>query len=329
MTNLIVSRRCNQRCAYCFAEDELSAAREKTSRQADFIPMEVFEQRLDYLDRSGITQARFLGGEPTLHPRFAELVHRARARNKTVVVFSNGLMPDASLEALLDLPDECGGVIMNVTNMGDADKTDSTLRRKYVLTQLGVKAQPGCTIYRTDQDLDFLIGLIIDCACKRAIRVGLAQPVMDGRNQYLPTRDYQKVGERLYQFAIRAAREGIKIELDCGFVRCMFSEKTLAGLEERNAGLGWHCNPIIDIDVDGKAFHCFPLAGKYWSNLQLVDTASSLREAFLQRTMPYRQAGIYKACSSCSYKINQVCSGGCLANTIKRFSTQRMVIKSI
>ena len=37
MTNLIVSRRCNQKCSYCFAEDELSTARKKLpARQISF-----------------------------------------------------------------------------------------------------------------------------------------------------------------------------------------------------------------------------------------------------------------------------------------------------
>jgi radical SAM protein with 4Fe4S-binding SPASM domain len=320
MTNLIVSRRCNQSCSYCFAGDP--PARDGLQAQ-DYLSVEEFEQRLDYLDRSGIQQARFLGGEPTLHPRFAELVQRARARGKTIVVFSNGWMPEMALAALEALsPEECG-VILNLTTTGvDGQSPAGLKRRKAVMRRLGQRAQPGCNIYRTDQDLDFISELINECGLKRAVRVGLAQPVLAGSNEFLPTKDYATAGDRLARYAYRAAGEGIRVELDCGFVRCMFSEEALSDLLELGADLDWRCNPIIDIDVDGRAFHCFPLSSRYWTDLEPGQTAADLRDAFAEQVEPYRQAGIYKECSSCAYKINQTCSGGCLANIMRRFKTQ-------
>lgn len=329
MTNLIVSRRCNQKCSYCFAEDELSRAREQTSQDTDFISTEIFDQRLDYLERSGITQARLLGGEPTLHPQFSELVQRIRMRGLKVVVFTNGLMPEASLVALENLSlDECG-VIMNVTPLNNNGCSENTRRQGNTLKRLGQKAQVGCNIFHEGQDLSFLIERIVTSGCKQAVRIGLAQPVLDGTNQYLPTRSYRWVGEQLFQFARNAARDGIRIELDCGFVPCMFSDEALGRLGELNADLGWRCNPIIDLDINGKAFHCFPLSGKYWTDLRPADTASGLREAFQEKTRPYRQTGIFKECSICPKKIEQVCSGGCLAHTIKRFSTQPVHVYSV
>jgi radical SAM protein with 4Fe4S-binding SPASM domain len=337
MTNLIVSRRCNQSCAYCFAADSLSANSLlanslSADSQSDYISLEAFEQRLDYLDRSGIQQARFLGGEPTLHPQFPELVRRAQARGKQVIVFTNGWMPPAALAALADLPDEQCSVILNVSASGAAGggaAAGSSLgeaarfqRQREVLRRLGQKAQPGCNLYKTDQSLNDVVRLIIESGCRRAIRVGLAQPVLQGGNAYLPARAYRLVGEQIVHFAQNAARAEIKIELDCGFVRCMFSEENLCSLAGLHADLGWRCSPIIDIDVDGEAFHCFPLAGKVHAQVGPQTTAADLREAFIQQTQIYRQAGIYKECSICPDKIDQTCSGGCLANIMRRFSTQ-------
>lgn len=337
MTNLIISRRCNQKCSYCFAPDLENAGTTAGSAAAiaprDFISIADFEERLDFLDRSGIDQARFLGGEPTLHPRFPELIRRARARGKTIVVFSNGWMPNAALAALEELsPAECG-VILNLTTTGaDTPTPARQKRREAVMRRLGQRAQPGCTIYHAGQDLDFITALIEACGLKRAVRVGLAQPVLDGKNAFLPPKDYPIVGERLAAYALRAARSGIRVELDCGFVRCMFPDEALADLVELGVDFDWHCGPILDFDVDGRVFHCFPLSGQFWTGplpgqsasapLATAPAAGDLRDAFARQAAPYRQAGIYKECSSCPHKINQTCSGGCLANTIRRFQSQ-------
>lgn len=319
MTNLIISRTCNQSCSYCFASDE------STGQQPEFMSLETYERCLDFLDRSGIQQARFLGGEPTLHPQFAEFVRRARARGKIIVVFTNGLMPGPALEALDALPTEQCAIVMNVSTTGKSGTaTPLSGQRRAALQRLGQKIQLGCNIYRPDFDIDWLIDLVVETGCKRAVRVGLAQPVLGGQNVSLPVRSYPWVGERIAQFAERAAALGIQIELDCGFVRCMFSDAAVARLEELGADLGWRCSPVIDIDTNEDAFHCFPLSASYSApGGFLADprwTADGLRALFESQAAPYRQAGIYKECAICRYKHHQICSGGCLANIIPRFS---------
>ena len=47
--------------------------------------------------------------------------------------------------------------------------------------------------------------------------------------------------------------------------------------------------------------------------------ASALRAAFEAETRFYRQAGVFKECSSCSFKEEGECPGGCLATTMRRF----------
>lgn len=240
-------------------------------------------------------------------------------------------MPPQALEALEALPPEQCSVVLNVSASGKhesgAGKNTAALsRQEEVLRRLGPRAQPGCNIYRPDVALEFIIDLIVETGCKRAVRMGLAQPIVGGENTFLPVRAYPYAGERILQFAERAAQAGIKLELDCGFVRCMFSDAAVARLEALGADLGWHCSPIIDIDTDGTVFHCFPLSGKFSAQVDFTPeagiTAALLRDQLQSKTTLYRLAGIYKECASCRYKHDQTCSGGCLANTIRRFSSE-------
>ncbi len=78
MANLVISAICNQNCAYCFTTDHRQPGH-------DFLPLGAFGERLDFLFRSGIQEARLLGGEPTLHPQFPELVSRRPAIEQTAV----------------------------------------------------------------------------------------------------------------------------------------------------------------------------------------------------------------------------------------------------
>lgn len=317
MTNILVSRTCNQSCAYCFASDYLADSYLEGSQP--FLPLEAFDSRLEFLDRSEINQVRLLGGEPTLHPDFPELVHRAHLSHRHLLVFSNGWMPEAALQSLESLsPEECTVVI----NLSAGSNVDCEPARRQVIQRLGLRAQPGYNIYQPSFDLNYLIPLILETGCRRSVRLGLAQPALSASNQYLNPKQYPWVGQRIVQFALQAAREGIKIELDCGFVRCMFSEDDLKILKSIKADMGWHCSPILDIELEGHVFHCFPLSAAWQVELTSSDKASELRTRFSEKFKLYRLAGIYRQCSSCAYKLSQECSGGCLSATMLRFRSQ-------
>lgn len=157
MANLIVAEICNMACPYCFAGYSMSAARRSSS--SVFISPEDFEQRLDFLDRSDINDVRLMGGEPTLHPHFVELVQRAHQRNKNVILFTNGVIPEAALHCLEELPVEACHVLVN---MNSSRKTGGQVaedagRRKEVLKRLGTRALPGYTIFSPNFQLDTLI----------------------------------------------------------------------------------------------------------------------------------------------------------------------------
>lgn len=316
MANLMVTTFCNLQCPFCFAAGELSSAPDA----GRFLSLAALEARLDFLDRSGIAQVRLIGGEPTLHPRFPELVARARARGKHLLVFSHGLMPERSLRCLEALPVDACLVLINTNATRDgALSTAAAHRRQIVMQRLGQRALPGFTIDRLDCHLEDLLDLIAATGCRRALRVGLAHPTLHGSNTALHPKQYPAVGHKLATFATKAAAVGVKLEFDCGFVRCMFSAADLMALEAAGAATGWHCNPILDIGLDDLAIHCFPLGATASCRMAADATAIALRAQLAQQVAAYRAAGIYAECSSCAYRARDECMGGCLATTMRRY----------
>ncbi len=319
MANLIVTNVCNLKCPYCFAGQYLETAKQATD--SAFIGLATFQERLDFLDRSGINEIRLIGGEPTLHPQFPELIEQAHQRGKRIVVFSHGLMPDRALACLEALsPQACIVIVnMNATRHAEGPSQQEVTKRKMTLMRLGDRASLGFNIYTPAFDMDFLLTLIQEAHCQPSIRVGLAQPILSGDNAFLHPKQYRLVGAELARFAQRAARAGVKLDLDCGFVRCMFSNDEIAHLREAGTQFEAHCNPILDIDISGRVIHCFPLTNHVELAPNTGLDAGAMRAALDAQTKLFREAGIYRECSTCPIKLRGECTGGCLANTLRRF----------
>ncbi|MBU0703105.1 MAG: radical SAM protein, partial [Chloroflexi bacterium] len=177
MANLAVSAVCNQRCPYCFTSDHLNGDR----ANGGFLAVGDFDARLDFLDRSDIDQARLLGGEPTLHPQFPELVERARARGKRIVVFTNGLMPEGSLACLEQVPATECTVLVNVNDPAEVE-VETFEHQRATIRRLDGRVLLGFNIYRPNFQPDFLLSLIAEAGCRPAIRLGLAHPCLSGEN---------------------------------------------------------------------------------------------------------------------------------------------------
>jgi hypothetical protein len=317
MANIEVVSVCNMNCPYCFAGAHMHEV--KAQNKLPFISLEVFEQRLDFLDRSAVEQVRLIGGEPSLHPQFPELVRRVQLRKKPIMVFSHGIMPERALAALEQLsPDECTVLInMNAIRGPQGDRADDQARRIQTIRRLGQRALLGYTIYTTNFGLEWLLPIIREANCRKMIRVGLAHPILFGQNDYLHPKQYPIVGAGLVAFCELAAKDSVALDFDCGFVRCMFSDADIDTLRRANTQFGWHCGPILDVDIQGNASHCFPLAGTI--EIATHADASVLRNELQERTQLYRTAGIYRECSSCAYKQSGECSGGGMEHIMRRF----------
>jgi len=323
MANLSISTVCNQNCAYCFTVDHLvdgnpGDAQEPLAEQG-FMPIDAFQERVDFLKRSSIQDVRFLGGEPTLHPQFVELINRARAADMRVVVFTNGLVPEEVLASLEMLPTDQCTVMVNVNQPADTGLDELFQQRRETLRRLGGLALPGFNIYRLDCDMDFLLSLIDETDCKPTIRLGMAQPCLTSENRTIHPNQYRAVAVKIVRLARIAAKVGVNLDFDCGFVRCMFSDDDLDALRTAGANVGWQCNPILDVDIRGVVIHCYPLSKLARLPLTSESDAAALRRAFEARARPYRLAGVFKECSICPFKASGECPGGCLAATIRRF----------
>jgi MoaA/NifB/PqqE/SkfB family radical SAM enzyme len=115
---LIVTRRCNLACGYCNEFDQVSQP----------VPYETLVERIDHLtDTLGVTIMDFLGGEPLLHPRMADLVAHARSKGCWTNIITNGLLLSEKLVLALN---EAGlnSMCVSIDRINPTDFTHKGLR---------------------------------------------------------------------------------------------------------------------------------------------------------------------------------------------------------
>ena len=303
MANISVTTACNRDCQYCFAGPERRSG-------AGHMSLRTFGRALDFLERSGIRDARLLGGEPTLHPEFPRLAELALGRGFRVRVFSNGLIPEPALRWMENQAQNRVAVLINVAP-GDSRQTVAFRRLRERVTL-------GLNINTPTFDPSFLVDLIREYGLARRIRFGLAHPTADGSNRFLDPRQYRTVGARLARFQGTSRAAGVEPSFDCGFVPCMFPPDFP---DVPGADIGTSCSPVLDILPDGQVVSCYPLAALAREPMPEGEIAGALRSRFTARFFAYRRLGVFRECAACERRESGRCFGGCLAASIQRLRT--------
>jgi MoaA/NifB/PqqE/SkfB family radical SAM enzyme len=81
--DVYVTSQCNRRCTYCFLPSEFFASGARMS-------LDAFSGVVTWCLRHGVGEITLLGGEPSLHPSFAEMVATASGQGLEVRVVTNG-----------------------------------------------------------------------------------------------------------------------------------------------------------------------------------------------------------------------------------------------
>ncbi|HEX7091215.1 MAG TPA: radical SAM protein [Longimicrobiales bacterium] len=144
---LIVTRRCNLACGYCNEFDQVSKP----------VPYEVLVERMNHLvDVLGVTIMDFLGGEPLLHPRIADLVAHAKRKGCWTNIITNGLLLSEKLVEALNR----AGLDSMCVSIDRVHPTDFThkglkpLRRKLAALRRSARFQVEVNTVLCEETLD-------------------------------------------------------------------------------------------------------------------------------------------------------------------------------
>lgn len=308
MPNLMLTDRCNRRCGYCFARGRIAQA--GTGRDLPFHRLKEF---LDFLDASGYPVLHLIGGEPTLHPSFANIVRYAVRRGFGIRLFTNGLMSDEAVEALLEIPPDRTGILVNVNEPRETPPAQWD-RLVAVLGRLAPRVTAGYNLHRLDFDASAVVGLVRDLQLRPVLRLGLAQPIAGAANDHVPAAEYARLGEPVTRLAEEAAAAGVGIGFDCGFVACMFQPDHLRRLRIAGADVRFVCHAVLDVSPDLDLWGCFPLSLVETAPLARFPDLWAARDHFESVLAALRARAQPEACAACTHRRLGTCPGFCAAH---------------
>lgn len=335
MPNVSLTFRCNLRCPYCFAHEFVEEA-------ADDITLENFDAALEFLTRTRPVHLGLIGGEPTLHPQFGEILARAAGHERVtgVTVYTNGILLDRFFDEVTH-PKVSLLVNWNSPEMlGERpfarvrDAVDELVFNRHMEHRLNL----GLNLHGEATDYGYLIELLRRYGLHK-VRVSLTVPDFP-QGCTTDTLSYFRA-HKAFLLALIEDMDAADVlpYYDCNRPPwCIWTDEEKRRIAEIVAKRGTDerygdaerslldtksfCRPVIDITPDLQAVRCFGMA--YFEKVPISEfaTLDELQAHFMRRID--RRAFRIRAseeCENCPWRRTWQCSQGCMGfkgNEIER-----------
>ena len=324
MANVLLTTSCVRHCPYCFAKTEMEG-----SPTSERLSWENVVYLADFLLASGEKRVSLLGGEPTLHPDFVDIVLYFIERGFFVTVFTSGVMNRAKLELCERYLASKSNALGFVCNLNDPEQTPAPEKEResvhHFLTVMGPLVTPGFNIYRTDFRLEFIFDSVVRYGLKRHLRLGIAHPIPGSANSYIQPEDMGRVIDRLHSYADPFDRLRITPGFDCGFPLCRVSNEQIGWLYRVSQGhISFGCGMPLDITPDMSIYNCFPLSNYQRRSLFEFNTLQDVQAFYQKMAHAIRNEipGIFDECDGCIHREEQRCAGGGVCQLLGRMMSE-------
>lgn len=118
LAQMVVTRRCNLTCGYCYEYDKVSKP----------VPFQILKERIDHLKKLKVVFITLNGGEPLLHPQIVDLVRYIHSLGIIPLMNSNGRILTRQL--IEDLGNAgLYGIQISCDTMEDNEITSKSMKR--------------------------------------------------------------------------------------------------------------------------------------------------------------------------------------------------------
>lgn len=298
MANLILTNKCQRKCAYCF------------SNSSDEFNMDNFKEACNFI-ATGPKIINLLGGEPTLNNNFLEMLEFLIINDFQIQVFTNGMLKGELIDDITNvisrnmLKEDQLYFAININEPKYRNEEEDKLQNNF-MQMLNSISYISFTIQDSNIDLSFIREYIDKYSLDKNIRIGLALPCKS--NKFLNPIHYEQIGRIISKFSIENSDIGIK--LDCGFTMCMFNIEDVNIMNNNKMNdISFVCGSPIDIFPDLSISNCFPLQDIYNGKISDFNNISDLYKYLGEGlSAPIGIRG--DKCTNCQF-FRKLCFGGC------------------
>lgn len=311
-SNILITNYCNQSCPFCFAGELMGTGRAREMSLVDF------KKTLDFLSKNRVNNISILGGEPTLHSNFKEIINLAINKGFQIDIFTNALF---SKEIGIFLREKVKKINMFHINVATPAYKLQKNFKKINEFIADVSAYSNVSLETTIGSSDKEDLLSVFKVAEPILKDVYARIGVDGalvnRGGFSLVKNRQ-IGQIILFLEKRLFDKGIKGLWLSEINPCMFTDDELFELKNNSkvSWKGYACfskNGGIDVKTDLKIIRCFGqecLKGQNVGGNSLEKIEDDLKEEMIKigkKTLPIE-------CSVCKYYgyEKDQCPGPCL-----------------
>lgn len=264
MANIMINDVCNLQCPYCFANKYVNGDTTTDITYANF------KKAVDWINREGAERIAFIGGEPTLHAQFEDLIKYAASQRRPeqeIMVFTNGLFDEDKIDLFKKYHI---GMLINLNSYEDIGrkKYNKVVENIKKMRLKGMHASIGINFYKGDLDTKFVLDVIREFGYEE-LRVGITSPNTSEKIARGPFAYYEEIKKPLFKLIEDCAKLGCGVHFDCQRIPiCIMKDKIdyIRGLEDKygvriDVFDCSNCTPVLDITTDLQVARCFGVSG--------------------------------------------------------------------
>ena len=335
MPNIMLTDVCNLQCPYCFANEFVNHNRND-------ITIDTFKQALNFAATDKSSKLGLIGGEPTLHPQFREILQILidDQRFNNIIIYTNGIrigefakeLSHPKFKMLINCNSE--NDIGSVAYKKIVDNLELLIHDYYMKEKITL----GFNLYKPDFEYDYIMNLLRHYDL-HSVRISVVVPNDAQKRNFDVTSYFSSIKPRLIEFFHSALCEHIIPWFDCNKIpSCLITNKErelLFKLYERlpekyrSSGDFFRdtsiftstvtCSPVVDILQDLSAVRCFGLSSYTRVNIKDFSTLTDLKNYYSKTIDALAiQFGICDDCKDCYRGKTMLCTGGCLAYKMRK-----------
>lgn len=337
MPNIMVTYRCNLHCPYCFANEFVNLS-------STDMTLEAFDKAISFLTKSGPTCLGLIGGEPTLHPQFGDILKRI-INNPYITeatIYTNGILIDKYIKLLVHpkfriLVNWNSNVqIGEQTFMRIQDNVDTLMFEYHMKDRINL----GLNLYDKDMDYSYMLKLLKRYDLHR-LRISLTVPNFE-EGLRVDVMEYFKNNK---DFLLRFFKDMDSIQVlpyyDCNKPPyCIWTDEEREWLESyvkkypvsesTLIGNKSFCYPVVDILPTLQAVRCFGMSDFDKVNIDDFENVADIASYFLNKVdaCAYKISA-HESCKACYQRITRHCTAGCIGFKAKGLSNVNTFISHL